>query len=135
VLDPHAMRHIKPFAGAVGINQPFYSILSRDVVPHEKYRGVVMHMPYQGNNQSNDQTRYASARKLISQILGLPDNAFIEQTCCDQSVPKLNTDYKNIQKEMISHLPQGMHITGNYFARLAIEDCVRQAKQCIDKLN
>ncbi len=122
VADAHHVR-LPHLAGIVPVNDTFFSVVTRDVVPDDRLRAFTFHF---GAGQTLDQRidRICAVTRLDrDQLVCVATHA--------TSLPSLSLVHAGIADEIDRHLPRsGLYITGNYFGGLAIEDCsLRSAKE------
>lgn len=106
-----------PVAGIVAENDRFYSIVSRDTVPHGKLKGYAFHF-------KPGLTREAWIRR-ITEVLGVAP-AVLKNVLHKQNVlPSPVVGHAQNIAEMDGLLEgKPLLVTGNYFTGMAIEDCV-----------
>jgi protoporphyrinogen oxidase len=106
------------FAGLIPADDIFFSIVSRDIVPDENYRGFTFHF--------RSGLEKADKMKRIAEVLGTDKFEGLFENIAVLPSPVLGHD--QIIKD-INELLHGRHIylTGNYFSGLAIEDCVTRS--------
>ncbi len=110
----------KPLAGIVSPNDLFYSIVSRDTVPDEKYRGFTFHFK-PDVSQADQLTR-------ISDILGVTSSQFADLAEKQNQLPALRVGHDKLVQKIDRHLAgKQLMVTGNYFSGIAIEDCVSRS--------
>ncbi len=106
-----------PVAGIIARGDLFYSAVSRDTVPDERYRAFTFHL-----RPGHD----AEARmERITEVLGV-ERRHLERVVERQvQLPAPTLGHEDIARE-IDHLTAGtrLSIGGNFFAGLALEDCV-----------
>lgn len=119
---------LKPFAGLVPTQDDFFSVVSRDTVPHEKYRGFTFHF------KPGILTREQKINKACG-ILHIKPGQIIEMNEKLNIVPSLRLGHYALIDE-IDSLLKGDHLflSGNYFAGLSIEDCVSRSKSEVERL-
>lgn len=113
---------LEKFAGVISPRDSFYSIVSRDTLSDDNFRGFTFHF-------SPDITSSREKLKRISEIIGVTHNKYeCIVTKCNY-VPSLRLDHKNtinsIDEKISNHT---LLLTGNYFHGLSIEDCVSRSK-------
>jgi protoporphyrinogen oxidase len=114
--------NIKEVAGIIGINEDFYSVVSRDVVEDEKYRGFVFHFK-PGVLDNTAKTEF------ICKVLGISKDKIKDTFYVRNVVPSFKLGQKSIVKEIDSILKgKKLLLTGNYFSGMAIEDCISRSK-------
>jgi protoporphyrinogen oxidase len=118
----------KEIAGLVGVNADFYSVVSRDVVEDDKYRGFVFHfIP----GKSNDQAKI----DYICTTLNIPEEKLVQSFIRQNTVPSFRLGHESIIREIDNLLLEdNLLITGNYFSGMAIEDCVSRSLCEFDRL-
>jgi len=112
---------LKPFAGLIGAEEDFYSVVSRDTLPDEKYRGFTFHFKA---------GRLDEMAKLqtIAKVLGISLEQILDKANKINVLPALNPKHKelieNVEKELQN---QPMAIIGNYFQGVSLEDCTSRS--------
>ncbi len=106
----------------------FTSVVSRDVVRDEKYRGFAFH--FKPDRLTDDQKLEAAEN-----ILGVSKHAFVKTDTVTHLSPTLGKGHEDIVKLIDKKLKEakGVYITGNYFGGLAIEDCVVRSRAEADR--
>ncbi len=106
------------FAGLIPADDIFFSVVSRDIVPDEHYRGFTFH--FRTGLEKPDKM------KRICEVLGTDKFEGLSENTAVLPSPALGHD--QVIRE-IDRLLDGRHIylTGNYFSGLAIEDCVTRS--------
>lgn len=109
---------LPPFAGLIPVNDLFFSAVSRDTVTDPVYRGFTFHF-----REGVDSTR---KMKRITEVLGTDRFEVLSENRALLPSPLLG--HEKIVGD-IDRLIKGkkLFITGNYFAGLAIEDCVTRS--------
>ena len=120
--------NIKEVAGIIGINEDFYSVVSRDVVEDEKYRGFVFHF-------KPDKLDNPAKTEFICRVLGISKENIKNTFYIQNTVPSFKLGHESIIKE-IEKLLEGkkLLLTGNYFSGMAIEDCVSRSRSEFNRL-
>jgi protoporphyrinogen oxidase len=115
--------HLPRLAGIVPVDDTFFSVVTRDVVPDERLRAFTFHFRA-GLTLDHRIDR-------ICAVTGLGRDQLDCVATHSTSLPSLSLGHAGIAKEIDRHLPaSGIYITGNYFGGLAIEDCsLRSAKE------
>ena len=118
-------RHVQlpRLAGIVPINDTFFSVVTRDVVPDERLRAFTFH--FRAGLTLDERI------ERIRAVIGLDRGEFACVATHSASLPSLALGHAAIAEEIDRRLPgSGLYITGNYFGGLAIEDCsLRSAKE------
>ncbi len=120
IFPRQAVEQVPLIAGAIGIQQPFYSMISRDVIPDANYRGFVFH--FRGHHEHME-----PLVEQACQVLGVKPN----QTCYRQldhrTLPRYQQHHPTFLATLQQQLTNHLYFTGNYFTRLAAEDCVKRS--------
>jgi len=106
------------FAGLIPVEDIFYSVVSRDILEDRTYRGFSFHFrPGQGRERK---------LKRIAEVLGTDKFEDISENTAVLPSPALG--HEKVVSD-IDRLIEGerVFVTGNYFAGLAIEDCVTRS--------
>ncbi|MGB8294043.1 MAG: FAD-dependent oxidoreductase [Polyangia bacterium] len=118
-------RHVQlpRLAGIVPIDDTFFSVVTRDVVPDEHLRAFTFHFRA-GLTLDKRIDR-------IGAVMGVGRSQLACVATHATSLPSLALGHAAIAEEIDRRLPgSGLYITGNYFGGLAIEDCsLRSAKE------
>jgi protoporphyrinogen oxidase len=108
------------FAGLIPVSDLFFSVVSRDAVVDDYYRGFTFHF--------RPGLDYERKIKRIREVLGTDEfEAFSENSVI---VPSPTVGHETTVND-IDRLVEGkrVFITGNYFSGLAIEDCVTRSSE------
>ena len=113
--------NLSPVSGLIPANDIFYSVVSRDTVPHDHYRGFTFHF------KPGLLTRKAKLER-IARVLGLRvvQLEFIVEK--ENYVPSLRIGHPEIiakVERLLADKP--LFLAGNYFRGVAIEDCVSRS--------
>ncbi len=113
---------LKPFAGLVPLDEPFFSVVSRDTVPDEKYRGFTFHF-------RPDTLEKSGKINKACEVLKIEEGQIVSTLEKVNIVPALRPGHYDLIEEIDKQLEgQKLFISGNYFDGLAIEDCVSRSK-------
>lgn len=106
------------FAGLIPKDDIFFSVVSRDILPDEHYRGFTFHF--------RAGLKKADKMKRICEVLGTDKFEGLSENTAVLPSPVLGHD--QLIRD-VSRMLDGRHIylTGNYFSGLAIEDCVARS--------
>lgn len=112
---------IPPVAGIIPASDSFYSVVSRDTVKHDTYRGFTFHF------KPNSVTQDAKLKK-IADVLGIKRGQIDYIVTKENFVPSLKIGHG----ALIGKIEQSISttrllLTGNYFDGMAIEDCVSRS--------
>ena len=129
VVKKHDLKQIKYLAGLIGKEQFFYSAVSRDIINDDKLRAIVFHCKDHATNEDC----------LISQItklLNIDKNQILHTQIKYQSLPKYNKNHTKFIDDLNKGLQhqENLYITGNFFDRLAIENCIRRSNTEASKI-
>lgn len=110
-----------PFAGIIATDDYFYSVVSRDTVPHESYRGFSFHF-------KPEILDFEAKLKRITEVLGMERRQIEYIIIKENLMPALMVGHDKLVNK-IDRLINGKRLllTGNYFSGLAIEDCVSRS--------
>lgn len=111
------------FAGLLSQTDMFSSIVSRDVFPHEKYRGFTIH--------SEQEKEESVLEQLLCCELSLSAENFLSRSFQINRLPVLDLSHNEIVETIEKELQaeKGVYLVGNYFSGLSIEDCVLRAEK------
>jgi len=112
---------LKPFAGLIGAEEDFYSVVSRDTLPNEKYRGFTFHFKAE---------RLDEQKKLqnISKTLEISEKQIIAKTNKINNLPTLRPEHKDLINNLEKALQnQPLALLGNYFQGVSLEDCASRS--------
>ncbi|MBI4847980.1 MAG: FAD-dependent oxidoreductase [Nitrospirae bacterium] len=122
------MLRINPCAGLVPIKDNFFSVVSRDIVHHDTYRGFTFH--FKPGVMDHD-----VRLKRISEVLGIQREDITHVASRENVVPSLRAGHEKLTG-MIDSVIAGKRLllTGNYFDGMAIEDCVSRSLKEFSRL-
>ncbi|API86461.1 NAD(P)-binding protein [Francisella uliginis] len=128
VVDKHRLSHIKDLAGLIGKEQFFFSAVSRDVVDHPNYRAIVFHC-------HSDVSTEELINK-ISKLLKINPTDILYSYQKTNLLPCYHRNHNIFLKDLEKELSQvpSLYITGNFFDRLAIENCIRRSNKEVNRL-
>lgn len=109
---------IPPVAGIIPFSDSFYSVVSRDTVRHDTYRGFTFHFKPGILDEEGKLKR-------IADVLKVRLNQIEHVATRENIVPSLKVGHDRLISKIdqfISERP--LLLTGNYFDGMAIEDCV-----------
>lgn len=123
VVLPHHHVRRPPFAGLIGRDEAFYSVVSRDIVPDAQFRGFTFH--FRPGVLSEEQQRACMARVLDVAHTELgPENT----ASCINQLPMLRvSDLQRIGRMDRLLVDTRLALTGNYFGGISIEDCISRS--------
>ena len=119
---------LKPIAAIISPNDNFFSMVSRDTVKDDNFRGFAFHF----RPGLDDNAKF----KRITEVLGI-GMPKIEHTVTNKTVlPSLRKGHREWARK-IDELLAGagnLYLTGNYFGGMAIEDCVARSHDEFDRM-
>ncbi len=109
---------LKPVAALISPNDVFFSVVSRDTVPDDNYRGFVFHFQ-PGLDEKTKRSR-------ITEVLGIGFSKIEHTEAKHNTVPTLQLGHHQwLEKtDQLLKGKKSLLLTGNYFGGMAIEDCV-----------
>lgn len=113
---------MKPVAALISPDDVFFSVVSRDTVPDDNYRGFVFHFK-PGLDEKTKKHR-------ITEVLGIT-MAKVEHTISKiNTVPTLQLGHHEwlAKTDAMLKKEKNLLLTGNYFGGMAIEDCVSRSR-------
>lgn len=128
MVMPKTALTLEPLAGIIAADAPFYSIVGRDYLPDANYRGFTAHF-------KPDALPVAAQIALMRQVLGVAADQVLWTAQKMNTLPALKQDHAQLIQQ-IDHLldPLPLGLTGNYFAGVAVEDCVNRSYQTYQRL-
>lgn len=127
MLDADAT-HLEPVAGLIGDEDDFWSVVTRDPVPHAAYRGFTFHFR-PGRLSREEKIERAAA------VLGVPKAAFLHVAEAVNRLPAPGVEHPRRAAEVDSLLAgEPLALVGNYLNGLSIGDCAERAAQETDRL-
>jgi protoporphyrinogen oxidase len=112
---------LKPVAAIISPNDTFFSIVSRDTVPDDNFRGFAFH--FRPGLSEKDKFRR------ITEVLGVGMEKIEHTTTRMNVVPSLRLKHKEWAEktdQMLGNV-RNLYLTGNYYGGMAIEDCVSRS--------
>jgi protoporphyrinogen/coproporphyrinogen III oxidase len=129
VAVPKNKVSIPPVAGIIASNDNFYSAVSRDTVAHPSYRGFSFHfkagkVPLDGK------------LKRIAEVLRVRVEDLEQVVQRESRLPSPVVGHHALTAEIDKTLANtNLYVTGNYFAGMAIEDCIVRSKKEFERLS
>ncbi len=112
---------IPPVAGIIPSSNSFYSVVSRDTVKHDSYRGFTFH--FKPGILNND-----AKLKRIAEVLGVKPAQIEHMAAKENFVPSLKVGHEALIGKIEQSISTSrLLLTGNYFDGMAIEDCVSRS--------
>jgi len=128
VIVQKANISLKPVAALISPNDIFYSVVSRDTVSDDNFRGFTFHF----RPGLDDKTK----RARITEVLGVSMSKIEHTMAKINTVPTLRLGHHQWLEKMDSMLAskKNLLLTGNYYGGMAIEDCVSRSKSEFTRL-
>ena len=119
---------MKPVAALIAPNDIFFSVVSRDTVPDDNYRGFTFHFK-PGLDEKTKRSR-------ITEVLGVTFSKMEHTESKINIVPTLRLGHHQwLEKtDMLMKGKKNLLLTGNYFGGMAIEDCVSRSKSEFERM-
>ncbi|EKM91666.1 NAD(P)-binding protein [Francisella tularensis] len=128
VTNKSSLKHIKNLAGLIGKEQFFYSTVSRDVIDNPNYRAIVFHC--------RDEFSQEELLDKIIELLKIKPDHIIYTYTKNNTLPcyhrKHSAFIADLEKELQNQ--PNLYISGNFFDRLAIENCIRRSNEQAGKI-
>lgn len=128
IVKKDSVKKLSSFAGIIPISDDFYSVVSRDMVEHEMFRGFTFHF-----KPIITDLNYRIKR--ISDFLGIDLKDIENVTEKENIVPSLRVGHNDLIKSIDTELSKKpLFLTGNYFDGMAIEDCIIRSYREYERL-
>lgn len=119
---------LPPLAGLIGADDSFWSVVTRDPVPHQNLRGYTFHFRPGLLDRAGKLAR-------IAKVLGTSPEAFIHVEEADNRLPAAGVEHVGLAGEALALLaPEPLALVGNYLNGLSIGDCAERAVLETDRL-
>lgn len=128
VVLPVGKASMKPVAGLIPVDDDFFSVVTRDPVPHATLRGFTFHFK---------PGRLALEEKLarIAAVLGVTPGDFLHVREATNMLPLPSVEHPQRVVAIDAQLArEPLALVGNYMNGLAIGDCAERAAQETDRL-
>jgi protoporphyrinogen/coproporphyrinogen III oxidase len=120
---------IAPLAGIIATNDDFYSAVSRDTVPHKMYRGFCFHF-------KAGRLPLELKLKRAAEVLGVRGQDLEQIVERESRLPSPVVGHAAVVAEIDRSIAsQRLYVTGNYFAGMAIEDCIVRSSKEFQRLS
>ncbi|MDO9224721.1 MAG: FAD-dependent oxidoreductase [Pseudomonadota bacterium] len=121
VVLPADKTALPPLAGLIGADDSFWSVVTRDPVPHQSLRGYTFHFRPGVLDRVGKLAR-------IAQVLGTSPDAFLHVEEALNRLPAPTVEHVALAGEVLALLaPEPLALVGNYLNGLAIGDCAERA--------
>ncbi len=119
---------IKEVAAIISPNDVFFSVVSRDTVPDDDYRGFVFHFK-PGLDEKTKRSR-------ITEVLKISFSKIVHTVSKTNTVPSLRMGHHQWLErcDALMKNKKNLLLTGNYFGGMAIEDCVSRSRSEFERL-
>ncbi len=120
---------LPPLAGIIPADDHFYSAVSRDSVPHASYRGFSFHfksgrLPLEGK------------LKRIAEVLEVGQEELVQVVQRESRLPSPVVGHGAVTAEIDRGIASSkLFVTGNYFAGMAVEDCIVRSRKEFARLS
>jgi hypothetical protein len=119
---------LMPVAGLIGDDDDFWSVVTRDPVPHAAYRGFTFHFRPGRLNRKEKIERAAA-------VLGVPKAAFVHVAEAVNRLPAPGVEHPRRVADVDALLArEPLALVGNYLNGLSIGDCAERAARETDRL-
>lgn len=111
---------LPPVAGIVGRDEPFFSVIARDTVAHQRLRGFSFHFRPGVSPEDREQT--------IERVVGVPRASWVHRTARRSTLPTFRPGHQArlaALDALIAARP--LLVTGNYLAGASLEDCAARS--------
>jgi len=123
-----ALEHLSPLAGLIAVDDAFYSMVSRDYLPDDRYRGFAFHFRLR-KLDADAQT------ESICRALGIALEQIAGLSRVSNRLPALRAGHSELVRKMDVLLARGrLAMTGNWFLGVSIEDCLTRSHQECERL-
>ncbi|QIK37323.1 FAD-dependent oxidoreductase [Caldichromatium japonicum] len=116
------LKALKPFAGLIGVEAPFYSAVSRDFLPDGGYRGLAFHFrPVALTLEEQLQVACAA--------LGVGPEQVIAKQRVHNRLPALRAGHLGLVEQIDRALAgERLGMTGNWFIGISMEDALTRSR-------
>jgi len=115
-------------AGIIPADDDFYSAVSRDTVPHDSYRGFSFHF-------KSGRLPLEAKLKRMAEVLRVRREDLEQVVQRESQLPSPVVGHKALTDQIDSRLAAGkLCVTGNYFAGMAVEDCIVRSRKEFDRM-
>ncbi len=121
VVLPAARTALPPLAGMIGADDSFWSVVTRDPVPHQTLRGYTFHF-------RPGRLDAAAKRARIAEVLGARPEDFLHVAEAVNRLPAAGVEHVALAEEVLDLLArEPLALVGNYLNGLSIGDCAERA--------
>lgn len=120
---------LEPLAGLIGVNDVFYSMVSRDYLPHPHYRGFTFHFRPHRLDEVGKFTR-------VCEVLGIARQDILAHRAVTNRLPALEVGHVHLVRELDELIVgQRLFLTGNYFQGFSMGDCADRSAREVQRLH
>ena len=128
VVLPAGKTALPPLAGLIGVDDSFWSVVTRDPVPHDSLRGYTFHFRPGVLDRAGKLAR-------IAQVLGMQTSDFLHVQEAVNTLPAPGVAHAVLADEVLALLAwEPLALVGNYLNGLSIGDCAERAVIEADRL-
>ncbi len=121
VVLPAGKTALPPLAGLIGADDSFWSVVTRDPVPHASLRGYTFHFRPGILDRAGKLAR-------IAQVLGVASSEFLHVEETVNRLPAPGVEHADLAGEALALLErEPLALVGNYLNGLSIGDCAERA--------
>ena len=121
VVLPAGKTALPPLAGLIGVDDSFWSVVTRDPVPHSTLRGYTFHFRPGILDRAGKLAR-------IAQVLGAQTSDFLHVQEASNRLPAPGVAHAVLAGEVLALLArEPLALVGNYLNGLSIGDCAERA--------
>jgi len=121
VVLPAGKTALPPLAGLIGVDDSFWSVVTRDPVPHSTLRGYTFHFRPGILDRAGKLAR-------IAQVLGAQTSDFLHVQEASNLLPAPGVAHAVLAGEVLALLArEPLALVGNYLNGLSIGDCAERA--------
>lgn len=129
LVVPASRVKLPPLAGLIGDDDAFTSVVTRDPVPHEQWRGYTFHFKPGLLDRAGKEQRAAA-------VLGVTPADFLHVAEALNRLPAPRVEHVRLAEEVLQGLAgQPLALVGNYLIGLSIGDCAELAARESDRLS
>ncbi|MGL1903718.1 MAG: FAD-dependent oxidoreductase [Fibrobacterales bacterium] len=110
-------------SGVVGLEAPFYSMVSGDAIsePDSKMRSFVFH--FKPNNLGENEKK-----REIAHVLGVEESELGSLIVKQNRLPTLGSNHMDTMNKVAEVIPDRLFLIGNYFLGSSLEDCMQRSR-------
>lgn len=123
IVEKESTHKLREFAGLLTNTEQYTSIVSRDIVPHPKYRGFTIH--------AQGEVELEKLRELLCTTLQIEKSDILKEKYKNNKLPQLQKGHEDFLYDLTELIAkqETIYITGNYFHGLSLEDCLQRSQE------